>query len=80
MKVLVDIIVVGNNGQFQALRPVYDSHNPMPLTEPEKSNWLKTIDPDRLNKRIIATIVRFRLVVVFVLFTCYQLLEYHLYI
>jgi hypothetical protein len=37
---IVDIIVT--NGQIRALRPVYDSHNPMPVFEPEKSNWLKT--------------------------------------
>jgi hypothetical protein len=40
-QILIDVIVI-NNGKIQALRPVYDSKNPMPYTEPEKSDWLKT--------------------------------------
>jgi hypothetical protein len=48
---IVDIIVT--NGQIRALRPVVDSHNAMPHTEPEKSNWLKTVNPQRINMRIL---------------------------
>jgi hypothetical protein len=54
-QILVDIIVTNNN-KIQALRPVYDSKNPMPFTEPERTAWLKTVNPDRLNKRIIGNL------------------------
>jgi hypothetical protein len=54
--ILVDIIVTNNN-QLRALRPVYDSKNPMSYTEPEKSDWLKThVNTDRLQKRILGNI------------------------
>ena len=42
---------------IQALRPVFDSKNPMPFTEVEKTAWLKTVNPDRLDKRIIGNFV-----------------------
>jgi hypothetical protein len=52
---ILDVIVTNDN-QLRALRPIFDSMNPMPYTEPEKSNWLKTVDADRLNKRIIGSL------------------------
>jgi hypothetical protein len=52
---LVDIIVT--NSQIRALRPVYDTKNPIPHTEPEKSNWLKTYaNTDRMQKRILGNL------------------------
>jgi hypothetical protein len=54
--IIVDIIIT-NNGELRALRPIYDSHNAMPLKEPEKSVWLKThANTDRLRKRILGNI------------------------
>jgi hypothetical protein len=52
---VVDIIVT--NGQIRALRPIYDVRNPIPHTEPEKSNWLKThANTDRIQKRILGNL------------------------
>jgi hypothetical protein len=38
--ILVDMVLT-KNGTIQALRPVYDSKNAIPYTEPEKTDWLK---------------------------------------
>jgi hypothetical protein len=52
---LVDIVVI--NGQIRALRPVYSSDNPMPISEPKKSEWLKTYaNTDRIQKRILGNL------------------------
>ena len=54
--ILVDIVLT-KNGTIQALRPVYDSKNPIPVREPEKSEWLKIhANTDRIQKRIIGNI------------------------
>jgi hypothetical protein len=54
--ILVNIILT-KNGTIEALRPVYDSNNPIPSKEPEKSNWLKIYaNSDRIQKRIIGNI------------------------
>jgi hypothetical protein len=53
--IIVDIIVTNN--ELRALRPVYDSNNPMPVDEPQKSNWLKTyVNTDRIQKRIVGNL------------------------
>jgi hypothetical protein len=53
--ILVDVIVT--NCQIRALRPVFDSTNPMPNSDVEKLVWWRnTTDSDRLNRRVLGSL------------------------
>ena len=53
--ILVDVIVT--NCQIRALRPVFDSTNPMPNSDAEKLVWWRnTTDSDRLNRRVLGSL------------------------